>query len=225
MLSLSEKKAVTETLSRSIDGRVYFMVGVSDKNLDNTYDLAEFAEEKGADALVITPTYVGNIPVLDYVNKISHSTSADLILYINPGISRKRIISIADMNELIKNERIKGVKVSSDDLNYFMKILALKKQRPDFKVFLGSEEVMIQPTILGDYDGIVSGTSNFAPKLILKIYESIKIGRPDLARDEINRLRMIHTLYEDGDAIGTIKSRVLELNLAEIYKRTVGITV
>ncbi len=70
--------------------------------------------------------------------------------------------------QCFRDERIAGIKDSSGDTEFFRWLLSLKKERPDFQVFHGNEELYgaLSASEFTDVDGLVAGNANVHPALL-----------------------------------------------------------
>lgn len=71
------------------------------------------------------------------------------------------------MAALARNPRVLGIKNSAADLQRFHRFLAVRRQRPNFRVLQGSEHLMAA-SLLGA-DGLVPGLVNVAPALFIAL--------------------------------------------------------
>ena len=55
MLTVAERKAVTETIAKAADGRAPVVVGAQDTNVDTVIEVAQWAEQIGAYAIQMAP--------------------------------------------------------------------------------------------------------------------------------------------------------------------------
>jgi 4-hydroxy-tetrahydrodipicolinate synthase len=93
---------------------------------------------------------------------------------------------------------ISGIKDSSGDMFYFLKLVQALENMPEFKVFVGPEEIMA-PTVLFGASGGVNGGANIFPELFVTLYKAAR------AQDLENVLRLqdivtqiSSTLYQVG---------------------------
>ena len=218
--AFEQKKEMIVRMREIVYGNTKLLVGVTGKSNEETIKLTGLATDYGADAAVIMPTYQTELSTYKFTDSVLGSASIDLIFYNNPGITDGRMIPIEDLNRFAMCPRIKGVKDSSGNADYFSELLKIRERNPGFKVYHGSEELMIARPDL-EMDGIVSGTANFEPLFIKTIYEAIKKGLAGEVKGEIAMLRRIHETYRSGDAISIIKGSVGMLDL-ERYKKAVS---
>lgn len=57
MLTVAERKAVTETIAKAADGRAPVVVGAQDTNVDTVIEVAQWAEQIGAYAIQMAPGF------------------------------------------------------------------------------------------------------------------------------------------------------------------------
>src|SRR5690625_1107414 len=101
---------------------------------------------------------------------------------------------------LSEHPNIIGFKDSSGDVIYFQKVLSLLKDRPDFPVFVGPEEILMQTMLSGGHGG-VNGGANMFPKLYVAMYEAAlekDLERMDSIQEQI--LQISSTLYTIGNS-------------------------
>lgn len=85
-----------------------------------------------------------------------------------------------------KHNNIVGIKDSSGNGVYFQKLLSVKRSNPEFSVFVGPEELLVQSVYSGA-DGAVAGGANIFPSLYVKLYEAAMAGD----QETINRIQPI----------------------------------
>jgi 4-hydroxy-tetrahydrodipicolinate synthase len=112
-----------------------------------------------------------------------------------------------------------GLKDSSGDLFYFQKLLFLLKNKPEFTVFVGPEEILSQCVLLGASGG-VNGGANIYPELFVKLYEaSVKrdVDAINKLQDEVTNISS--TLYQvgKGNFIKIIKEALHQKGFCEPY--------
>jgi dihydrodipicolinate synthase/N-acetylneuraminate lyase len=77
-----------------------------------------------------------------------------------------------------------GVKDSSRHMIYFHRLIEVAKQRADWSVLVGPEELTAEAVLLGDHGGI-NGGANLHPKLYVQMYQAA------VAQD-LKRTRELH---------------------------------
>jgi 4-hydroxy-tetrahydrodipicolinate synthase len=119
-LSLEDRKALIRRTIEFTDKRVPVMVGISHPSFKTAVELAQDAENWGADAVqLLAPLrpFAGP-PTRDdlvaYFEAVSRETSLPITLYLNPGPGAD--VSISDTIALAKLPRVAFIKESSRDL-------------------------------------------------------------------------------------------------------------
>ena len=102
-----------------------------------------------------------------------------------------------------------GIKDTVDQLSHIRQmIMQVKAVSPDFSVFCGFDEYLL-PTLAAGGDGAIAASANFAPELMLGVYDSFKQG--DLAGVLAFQKRLIEipALYAiDDPFVASIKEAV-----------------
>ena len=217
-LSQEQKKRVINIATRADTGKnVKVFVGTTGETIDETIELTGYARQKGVNAVVIAPKYKTIISTFDYLKRVLDASPGPVILYNHPAITDDKEIMIDDLQKLFEIPKYKkmviGIKDSSANPEYFAQLLELRnRSHPKMAVFQGSESALIGQHGVSEhyrrYDGIVSGSANHDPRLILGIYKSIHEGFTPF----INILpEYLKEYKEDGDAIRVIKRKAREV--------------
>ncbi len=81
--------------------------------------------------------------------------------------------SPATIHRIAENEKVIGFKDSSANLPYFQSVMYTMKDRPDFSMLMGPEEVTGECVMLGANGGI-NGGANMFPELYVAMYNAAK---------------------------------------------------
>lgn len=169
-----------EMVSRTVhlvNRRVPVLVGITDTSFVETVQLAKFAAECGADALVLsTPYYfpAGQTELKYYVDELMPHLPLPVMLYNIPSLT-KVPFEIATLEALVGHDRIVGLKDSSGDMEYFGQALTLKRLRPDWTVLIGPEAMLARALQMGG-DGGVAGGANVLPRLFTDLHSAVQRG-------------------------------------------------
>ena len=164
-----------------VAGRVPVLVGVTDTSFADSVNLAEYAADEGAAAVVLAPPPyfpVKQRDLLAYVEQMAEALPLPLFLYNMPSHS-KLAYEPETVRRAIEIPNIVGLKDSSGDMTYFARVRELTARRPDFSLLIGPEELLAEAVLLGAHGG-VSGGANLCPKLYIDLYQAAAAG--DLAR-------------------------------------------
>src|SRR5208282_5293324 len=107
--------------------------------------------------------------------EIARQSPIDVTLYNIPMFASP--IDVPTIRRLAEFERVIGIKDSSGDLAFMMRMIAaVRPARPDF-VFMTGWEAVLVPMLLVGADGGTNATSGVVPELTRKIYDLTRAGR------------------------------------------------
>jgi dihydrodipicolinate synthase/N-acetylneuraminate lyase len=207
--STGEAPSLTERLKRElvskaaeiVNRRIKVIVGITDTSLVDSIELAAFAAESRADAVVAAPPPYFPINQADlraYVETLAENCELPLFMYNMPSHS-KVAFELPTVRQLLHHPRIAGLKDSSGNMLYFNQVVQLAQERPSFHVFIGPEELLAESVLVGGRGGICGG-ANLYPELYVELYNAAANG--DLAtihRLQHRVLRLATKLYSVGD--------------------------
>jgi 4-hydroxy-tetrahydrodipicolinate synthase len=190
-LSHEEHRRIVKICIEVADGRVPVIAGAGSNNTKEAIDLARFAEEAGADGLlVVTPYY--NKPnqegLYQHYKAINDAVGIPIFIYNIPPRS------VIDMNvdtmaRLFELKNIAGVKDATG------KIDRISQQRhamgADFIQLSGDDSTALAVMAHGGH-GCISVTSNLAPKLLSEFQEACMAGDYAKALLYQDRLMPLH---------------------------------
>ena len=168
------RKVITACISEA-KGRVPVIAGAGSNNTQEAIELARFAEQAGADGLlVVTPYY--NKPSQEglyrHFKAVNDAVGIPIIIY---NIPPRSIVDMAidTMKRLYELKNIAGVKDATGNLAR----TALQRQAlgPDF-IQLSGEDMTALGVMAHGGHGCISVTSNVAPKLCSQMQEACLAG-------------------------------------------------
>ena len=198
-LSYRLRGEVIQHACRITENRIPVFVGVTDTSIVESIRLSEVAAEAGAQATVLaTPYYfpAGQTELTQYINHIVPELALPVMLYNMPSMTKlwfeaETLASFKDLEQVI------GIKDSSGDMDYFRQICALKSERPDWSIFIGPEERMIESISLGANGG-VNGGANIFPKLFVDAYEAAVAGNEQRCAELQRQIGAFGEIYTIG---------------------------
>lgn len=198
-LSYRLRRQLIVRVCAQVRRRVPVLAGITDTAFVESVSLAEHAADAGADAVVLALPYyfpAGQTELLEYIGHLVPELPLPLVLYNMPTLT-KTWFEPETLRRLAGHRSIVGVKDSSGDLSYFEKLLGLRKERPDWRFFMGPEHLLMQSTRLGG-DGGVNGGANLFPKLFVDAWKAARVGDLQaMARCE-DRIGILQGIYEIG---------------------------
>lgn len=111
---------------------------------------------------------------------------------------------------------IAGFKDSSGNMIKFHEYLKAMRDRRDFAVLMGSEELMAEAVLFGGHGGVAGG-ANICPRLFVRLYEAARTRNIAEVIELQDRLFQLRRLYSCGSYASTfIKGVKCALNLKGI---------
>lgn len=193
------RELIAETC-KIVRGRLPVFVGVTDTAFVESVNIAKHSAEAGADALVAAPPYYlpeAQPELLEYIRHLLPEMPLPFYLYNMPSLT-KVSFDIETVRSLQDEQRIHGIKDSSGNMVYFHRLCQLLKERPDWSVLMGPEELLLDAVLAGGHGG-VNGGANVFPELYVALYNAAASGDIGRAR-ELHALvmRVSTTLYQVG---------------------------
>ena len=184
---------------RIVKKRIPVLVAVTDTAMEESVRLSEIAAEAGADSVVLsTPYYfpAGQTELTQYIRHILPKLPLPVMLYNMPSLT-KVWFERRTLEGFLNEDKIVGIKDSSGDMDYFGSLLELKSHRPDWSLFVGPEEKMIEAVRMGGSGG-VNGGANVYPRLFVQAYEAAVFGDTVRAGELQKKIEAFGQIYEIG---------------------------
>lgn len=185
-LSYRLRRELIERACQLTKGRVPVLVGITDTSFTESVNLARYSAEVGATHVVLAPPYyfpAAPPEMLEYVQDLVTEMPLPLFLYNMPGLT-KVSFEIDLVRRTLDMPGVCGVKDSSCDMIYFHRLIEVAKQRADWSVLVGPEELTAEAVLLGGHGGI-NGGANLHPKLYVQMYQAA-------AAQDLQRTRELH---------------------------------
>ncbi|MFC4360396.1 dihydrodipicolinate synthase family protein [Halobium salinum] len=180
-LDAAEYRAVLETTVDAA-GDAPVMAGTAATSVAGTLDRVETAADVGADVgLIVLPYFhTANDPEgnAEFLRRVADDAALPLYLYNIPACTGQAIApdvveSVAD------HDRIRGLKDSSGDFNYFVE--ALRRTPNDFDCYQGFDSYLVPGMLQGGTGGI-NALSNAIPEAFAAAAEAAAAGDVEAAR-------------------------------------------
>ncbi|MCX5877456.1 MAG: 4-hydroxy-tetrahydrodipicolinate synthase [Deltaproteobacteria bacterium] len=227
-MSHAEHRRVVELTVKTVAGRVLVLAGTGSNSTSESIELTRAAKEAGADgALMITPYY--NKPsqegLFQHFKAVAEAVDLPIILYNVP--SRTAVNMLPEtVARCAQIANIVGVKEATADLNQISQVIRLCPK--DFAVMSG-DDFTSMPTVMIGGTGVISVTSNVAPKDMAAMMDAALAG--DIAKAQelhYKLLPLMQAMFIDTNPVpaktalmmmGKIKSGLPRLPL---YKMNEG---
>lgn len=192
-ISYHIRKELIKHTCRIVGHQINVLVGITDTSFQESISLAAVAAGSGADAVVAAPPYyfsTGQDELKQYYSHLADRLALPLFLYNMPSHT-KVMIEPATVQYLSEHPNIIGLKDSSANGTYFQTVIHLMRNKPDFSLFVGPEEMTAEAVLMGAHGG-VNGGANLLPELYVELYQA--------------------TVNKDFDKIFLLQNRVMEIS-------------
>lgn len=162
-MSTEEKKKTIKFAVDKVDGRTKVIAGTGGNNTKEVIAMSKYAEEIGADGLLIVTPYYNKTTqrgLVEHYKAISKEVSIPIIMYSVP--SRTGVnINPETCLELSKIDNIVAIKEASGNISQVAKIASLCGD--NLSIYSGNDDQIIPVMALGG-KGVISVLSNIMPK-------------------------------------------------------------
>jgi len=194
-LSDEERKRVVDITVDQARGRVPVLVGSAANSTQHTIVYSQYAEQAGADGLMIVAPYYchpNERELYEHYKAVAKSVHIPIMIYNNPvtsGVDMKPEL----LARLAEVDNISYVKEATDDIRRVGQIQRLCGDK--MTVFVGCDNVMFECWLMGA-EGWVSGSANIIPKQCVEVYELTAKGEIDQARELYYRMLPLGDMLE-----------------------------
>ena len=194
-MSEEEKKEVIKYAINKINKRTKVVIGTGSNNTKSAVNMSKFAEEAGADALlVVTPFYNKTTQkgLIEHYKTIADAVKIPIIMY---SVASRTGVNITPetCQELSKIENIVAIKEASGDISQVAKIASLCKD--DLAIYSGNDDQIVPVLSLGG-KGVISVLSNVMPKYTHDMTKAFFDGEVEKARKmQLDVLDLVNALF------------------------------
>lgn len=230
-MSHEEHHRVVQLTVKTVAGRVPVLAGSGSNSTAEAIELTRHAKESGADGvLMVSPYY--NRPsqegIYQHYRAVAEAVAIPIILYNVPSRTSSNILPTT-VARLAEVPSIAGIKEATGDLNQVSEVIRLC---PDDFAVLSGDDFTSMPTVLLGGTGVISVTSNVAPKDMAAMMDAALAG--DLARAKELHYRLfplMQAMFYDTNPVpakktlelmGRIKSGAPRLPLAPMNDETLA---
>ena len=200
-MSLEEKKETIKFAIDTVNKRVPVIAGTGGNNTSSVIELSKYAENIGADGLLIVTPYYNKTTqkgLIEHYKLIADSTTLPIILYNVPSRTGLNITPETCL-ELSKIENIVAVKEASGNLSQVAKIASLCKD--NLHIYSGNDDQVLPILSLGGL-GVISVVSNIAPKKFNSMLHSFFNGKINEAINiQLSSIQLVEALFSEVNPI------------------------
>lgn len=213
-LSYQARRKVIETTCQHARERIPVIVGITDTSYTECLSLGRHAADAGAHALVLAMPYyfsASQRELIGYVQRLVSELPLPVFLY-NAPTNTHHVLAPDTLRRLSEFPNVRGIKDSGFDMIYFHKLVWLFRERPDFTLLVGPEELTAEAVLLGGHGGMCGG-SNIYPKLYVDMYKAAASGDLQALRPLHSRIMQIsstvyHVTPESSSYLRSLKCAV-----------------
>ena len=201
-MTMEEKKRVIDSVIDEVDGKVPVVAGTGASGTDQALEMTRYAKDAGADAaLIVTPFYLKptNRGIYEHYFTIAGEVDLPIILYNIPQCTGVQL-SWQMVEDLAQIPNIVGLKDSSGQLGYILAVL--EKVRDKINVICGHDEVVLAALAAG-CSGAILASANVIPDVWVQIYNHVKKGELQKARELQYKIQKIARIIAGSGAVGT----------------------
>lgn len=194
-MSEEEKKEVIKYSINKINKRTKVIIGTGCNNTKKAIEMSKFAEEVGADALlVVTPYYnkATQAGLVAHYKAIAESVNIPIIMYSVPSRTGVNILPETCL-ELSKIDNIVAIKEASGNISQVAKIASLCGD--DLDIYSGNDDQIVPILSLGG-KGVISVLSNIMPKYTHDmVYEYLNGNLEKATKMQLEVIELIDMLF------------------------------
>jgi 4-hydroxy-tetrahydrodipicolinate synthase len=173
-LSVSERNELLKTAVGAAAGRIQVVAATGSQSFAETAELTRFAEQAGADAvLIVTPYYIkpSQRGLIEYFTALGDFTRLPMMVYHIPGRAAVTVHASTIMSIAEKLPHLVGLKHA--DLNLELLTELLVGLGKDFRIFCGIEALSLPMLVLGA-TGLMNAVGNLAPERVASLYHAVQ---------------------------------------------------
>ncbi len=199
-LSYRVRKQMIEETCRINQGRLPVLACITDTSIIESINLANIAADFGASGVVSAPPYyfaTGQPELAQFYEELVPQLPLPVFLYNMPS-HVKVSFAPSTIHRIAQNQQVVGFKDSSANAVYFQSVMHTMKDRPDFAMLVGPEEITGECVLLGGHGGI-NGGANMFPELYVGMYNAAKAGNlPEVLRLQQYIMQISSSIYTVG---------------------------
>ncbi|MDH3391277.1 MAG: 4-hydroxy-tetrahydrodipicolinate synthase [Desulfobulbaceae bacterium] len=205
-LSHEEHHRVVELTVQTVNGRVPVVAGSGSNSTSEAINLTRHAKDAGVDGvLMVSPYY--NKPsqegLYQHYKAVAEAVDVPIILYNVPSRTSSNILP-QTVARLAQIDNIVGIKEATADLNQISEVIRLCPA--DFSVLSG-DDFTSMPTVLIGGTGVISVTSNVAPRDMAEMMEAALAGDVAMAKQMHYKLfPLMQAMFYDTNPVPAKKS-------------------
>ncbi|MBK1896546.1 dihydrodipicolinate synthase family protein [Chryseobacterium paridis] len=181
-LSDEEKEAITEATIQQVNKRIPTLVGVSNLTTEKTVYHAKFAENAGADAVMIIPMSYWKLTddeIVTHYDTVASKISIPIMAYNNPATGGVDM-SPTLLKRLLEIPNVTMIKESTGDVQ---RMHYLRKELGEDVAFYNGSNPLALAAFTAGAKGWCTAAPNLIPELNISLYKAIENNQLKEAQD------------------------------------------
>jgi 4-hydroxy-tetrahydrodipicolinate synthase len=215
-LDQAARRQVLAAVVKAAAGRVPVLCGVAQSRFADAQADVIAAAELGADAVLLAPPYyypIDQATVLSFYRAMAAGSPVPILVYNIPQ-NTKVVADPSTVAALAREGSVVGIKDSSRDFEYFETVCAATRGLPDFRIFTGSDTMLLASLAMGGA-GTICGGANIAPGWVVRIFDEFERGDMKAARTHQDSLLELVLAVRAGVFPSAIKAALHLQGLCE----------
>jgi 4-hydroxy-tetrahydrodipicolinate synthase len=210
------RRQVLSAVVKAAAGRVPVLCGIAQSRFAEAKADVIAAAELGADAVLVAPPYyypIDQPTVLSFYRTLAATSPLPLLVYNIPQ-NTKVVADPPTVAALAREGTVVGIKDSSRDFEYFESLCLATRSLPDFRIFTGSDTMLLASLVMGGA-GTICGGANVAPGWVVRIFDDFERGDLAAARKHQDSLLELVLAVRAGVFPSAIKAALHLQGLCE----------
>lgn len=194
-MTREERKAANAVITDQAAGRIPIIAGTAGCSTREAVFLSRDAQDAGAAAVILTPTYYFKIPeegLKRHFFDVAEALDIPVVIYNNP-LYTGNPMSPSLMAEIMEHRNIIGGKLSQDDMGQLVETLRITRGRVSVNTGIDSQ---FYPALCVGSRGIFSTASCVIPRQMADIYGHFLAGRHEEARELHMKVQVLNRFLE-----------------------------
>jgi 4-hydroxy-tetrahydrodipicolinate synthase len=194
-MTREERREANAVIADQAAGRIPIIAGTAGCSTREAIFLCQDAQEAGAAAVILTPTYYFKIPdegLKQHFIDVAEALDVPVVVYNNP-LYTGNPMSPSLLAEIMGHPGIIGAKLSQDDMGHLVETVRLTCGRVSVNTGIDSQ---FYPALCVGSRGIFSTASCVIPRQMVDIYDHFMAGRHEEARDLHMKVQVLNRFLE-----------------------------
>jgi 4-hydroxy-tetrahydrodipicolinate synthase len=192
-IQMKDKKRIVDIVVDNANGKIPVIIGSSAFGLDDALELSKYAENAGADGLMIAlPIYykLSKESIIAHYETIASKIDVPIILYNFPATTHLEmtpdiVIKLAEIDEVV------GIKESIGDMKQVEAVI--KGVKKPFSTFVGGSTRLLEVLKMGGA-GAADPVASMLPEYVVAVYKAFKEGDLKKAEGANNILKGLRSI-------------------------------